>query len=390
MPDNQPLKTEAIATEQKHSFKMLLPDFTPKWSREWVIPDNVLLPDDAKAEMQVDSTYPVNRPQADITVLQEWDSDTVPEVPLPPLKLKDKKVVKADDTRPAHKFTLKNEIWDEYDKLKYHFECQIDQTKKKTTKLLLVKRWHVQAVDNSDNNAANPNNIYQRFRLTERANFLNSFSGSADDKAEAWTFHAGNTTFAQFGEKMKNAYTFVYTGHGAVMCRTCHAMFNCLSGGGVSDADFGKWTICSTANCGGSPRSTHCIGGWQVAGTPSFMDGTHIANEATCPTTPRYLAFSVCCGGAFETSLYDAYIGRGTKYCVGFKKSTRCDWARDYAKSFFDTWAKTHKCNPAKIPDVFDGLQSTWETKLQPDLFGRVGGLGSRLRNLGRSIADLF
>jgi len=382
-------KDEAIAAELKHHFKALPPSFTPKWSRDWVIPDNVLLPNKVRAEMLVDTIYPENRPRAEITVLKEWDNNTtVPEVRLPELKLQNKKVVKNDNACPFHKFILKNDIWEKYDKLLYHFECQIDQTKKKTAKALKVKRWHVQAVDTSDNNVANPNNIYQKFRIAERTNFLNSFAGSADDEAYAWDFDAKSTGFAAFGEKMKNAYTFVYTGHGAVMCRKCQSMFSCLVN--APDADFGKWTTCSTAGCTGSPRSTHCIGGWKANPNPSFMDGTHISDETIVPITPKYLMFSVCCGGAFETSLYDAYIGRGTEYCLGFKKSTRCDWARDYAKSFFDTWAKTHKCDPSKIPDVFNGLQATWETKLQPDLFGKSWGIGSHVRNLCRSIAALF
>ena len=122
----------------------------------------------------------------------------------------------------------------------------------------------------------------------------------------------------------------------------------------------------------------------------SFFHAEHVRDEDMVESTPKYLVFSVACGGAFETSLYDAYIGRGTKYGIGFKKSTRCDWARDYAKSFFETWVKTHGCNPSKIPDVFEGLQATWEAKLQPDIFGRYSAVGSHLRNLGRRIAALF
>jgi hypothetical protein len=400
MPDpTAKQKAEAIATELKHRFKAKKPDFTPKWSREWVIPDNVLAPADAAAELQVDSKYPENRPSADITVIQAWDKGSVPGVKIPLVQLKQKKVVKADGTRPSLKFTLDNNIWDKFDQLQYHFNARIDQTTKPTTKPLKVKRWHVQAVDIGDTRPDFP-----PMRASEKANFLNAFAGSADDRAQAWEFDAGNTTLAVYGGKMKNTYSFVYTGHGAVMCRTCQSMWIFRYGqpqepaeitAGLpaptnNEADYGQWTTCSTDGCTGAPRSTHCIGGWKTAPAPSFMDGTHVADDGICPTTPKYLMFSICCGGAFETSLYDAYIGRGTKYCVGFKKSTRCDWARDYARSFFDTWVKTHKCDPEKIPDVFDGLQATWQVKLQPDLFGRVWGVGSRLRNLGRQIADLF
>jgi hypothetical protein len=54
-----------------------------------------------------------------------------------------------------------------------------------------------------------------------------------------------------------------------------------------------------------------------------------------------------------------------------FRKSTRCTLARDYEKSFFDTWVKTHKCDPEKIPEIFDGLLSQYDMSLKPVLFGR-------------------
>lgn len=413
-------KSEAIATELKHRFKARQPDFTPKWSREWVIPDNVLLPAQAKVEMQVKSKFPAKRPKADINVIQAWDKKHVPAVVVPPLKLRNKEVIQKNGTPPSHRFSHNNDIWDQFKKIEYHFECKIDQTTKQTQKALNVKRWHVIALD-SDINKPPTQGLWNSSCVPMRDNFLTNLTG-ADDKAEKWEFPAHTTTLAKFGEKMKNTYTFVYIGHGAVMCRDCLGMYDCFTspseanrqaqkakgdyrtdaertagiakpgvvGGSFVDADFGIWTTCSKDGCTGSPRSTHCIHGWQAAPTPSFMDGTHISDEAICPTTAKYLTLSVCCGGAHETSLYDAYIGRGTRYCVGFKKAARGDWACDFTKSFFNTWAKTHKCDPAKIPEVFAGLEATWRTKLRPDLFGRARGFGSHLRNLGRQIAALF
>ena len=401
MPDESKNKAESAATDNNHRFIAKTPDFTPKWSRDWVIPDNVLDKANIEVEAQVDSKYPENRPKAEITAMQEWDKGSVPEVKLPSLKLKDKKVVDEAGSRPKHKFSHENRIWDTYDKLDYHFECSIDQTKKQTSKPLKVKRWHVQAVDTGDTRLGFP-----AMRASEKANFLNSYSGKPDDERNAWEFDAGTTAGPAFGEKMQNTYTFVYTGHGAVMCSNCGKMFENLGvktvqGLGdlwtkvtdsakweqLSDAQFGTWTACLTPSCyGGSPRSTHCIGGRKKWPTPSFVGGDEIAKESIVANTPKYLMFSICCGGAFESSLYNAYISRGTKHCVGFKKSTRCDWARDYAKAFFDKWVGAHKCDPAKIPAVFNALLGTWETKLQPALFpegGTVSGSGADLRAVG-------
>lgn len=398
-----PPRSVTAPTDQEHEFIVLDPEFTVKWSREWVIPKNKLLPGDVDAEVLVDATRPKNKAASPVQVRKAWDGKSVPKIDDPQVKLEAGQVVlKSDGKRPKVNFAFENDIYDDHDKLRYHCRCTIRGVEKESPKPLLVKRWHVQALDNSDNNGT-PGNIYQSFRVTEGANFRASFAPNGDCKAHTWEFNA-NGSMASFGEKMENSYTFVYTGHGAVMCKKCHAMWDGLDGSPLtpaqqaaglpaptgSDAEFGRWTCCSTVGCDGAPRSTHCIGGWQPAGSPSFMDRTHVADAAICPTTPKYLMFSVCCGGAFETSLYDAYIGRGTKYAVGFKKSTRCDWARDYAKSFFDTWAQTHQCDPSKIPDVFSSLQGAWETKLEPSIFGRFGGAGSQIRNLGRKIADLF
>ena len=393
MPDpDKKAKAEAIATELKHRFKVRRPDFTPKWSREWVIPDNVLMPGDVKVQMLVDSTFPENRPAVDISVVRAWDDGAVPNLPIPLLKLSGRKVIKGDGTRPSHKFTCKNAIWDKYDKLKYHFDCKIDQTSKRTAKELKVKRWHVQAIDMNPTEAT----AQLPFRRQEQANFNSAFSGRPDDVSKSKSFVAHSTAKDLFGSWMMNTYSFVYTGHGCVICGVCGMPYSSDDGDG-SDAAFGSWTVCSRDASHGSPRSTYCIGEWAActhdATLPpevSFFYAEHVRDEAIVASSPKYLVFSVACGGAFESSLYDSFIGRGTRYGIGFRKSTRCDWARDYAKSFFNKWVKVHKCDPDKIPDVFDGLQTTWEARLQPVLFGRVGGLGSHLRNLGRRIAELF
>ncbi len=392
MPDSLKSKFESIATEIKHLFKVKRPDFKAKWAREWVIPENVLQAADAKAEMQVDSTYPEDRPSADIAVALSGDIFDVSGLNIPPLKLAAKKVVKANGARPVIQFGLKHGIWEKYDKLDYHFTATIDNTDRKTEKALKVKRWHVQAVDKNPAEAT----AQLPFRNQESANFLSSYAGAANDVANSHAFVAHNTSKSLFGSWLQNAFSAVYTGHGCVICGVCGQPYDSSNGTG-SDADFGRWTTCPTDASHSRPVSTYCIGNWAAcvsdATKPmevSFFHADHVGNESVLPSAPRYLMFSVACGGAFETSLYDAFVGRGTRYGIGFEKSTRCDWARDYAKSFFDTWVKTHKCDPDKIPDVFNGLQSTWEAKLQPVLFGRWAGLGSHARNLGRAIRDAF
>ena len=323
--------------------------------------------------MRVKSTYPENRPKADIDVLQAWDKANVPTVKIPPLKLLNKKVVKTDGAVPKQKFSFENNLWDIFDKIEYHFDCKIDQTVKQTQKFLKVKHWHVQAVDTGDMRPAFP-----PMRASEKQIFITAFNSDTNGKAHAKEFPAPTASHADFGSWMKNTYTFVYTGHGEVVCGVCGRPYKCENGDG-SDAQFGTWTVCSMDSTHSSPVSTHCIGSpppdfWdvvkQVCLPINFFSAQQVADQSICESTPKYLMFSVCCGGAFEPSLYNAYLGRGTKYCVGFKKSTRCDWARDYARDFFDAWVNTHKCDPAKIPVVFNGMPPHWIPKLLPVLFG--------------------
>jgi hypothetical protein len=170
-----------------------------------------------------------------------------------------------------------------------------------------------------------------------------------------------------------------------VICKACGQPY--ATDNGTTDAQFGTWTRCRSNRAHRGAASTFCIGGWvnlSVSKDVSFFHATHVRNTTIVKVVPRYLVFSVACGGAFETSLFDSFISRGTRYGVGFEKSTRCDWARDYADSFFTKWVKTHSCNPDKIPDVFDGLMASWGAKLAPSLFGRARGLGSHLREFGR------
>jgi hypothetical protein len=346
-------KKHSGGTDAQHDLKAKVPDFTPKWSKEAVIPYNVLKEADANVEMVVDAVWPEDRPFVDL-VVQKADPEGDVEI-VPFNKLKAKKVVDKGGNRPVFRFSLRNDIWDPYDKLLYHFTARIDQLSKKTAKAVKVKRWHVQALDIGDTRPA-----IMGFRNQESANHLASFSASADDQVESHRFDANADVRSDFGSWMRNTYSFNYTGHGGVVCNTCGSMYDCDFTAGPT---FGDWTTCPTDASHSDPRSTHCIGAMP------WFQASHVLDEAVVLRAPRYLMFSVCCGGAYEPSLYNAYRTRGTMYCIGFRKSTRCDWARDYTKSFFDTWCKTHQCDPKKIPEIFDAMQATWDAKLKPVLF---------------------
>lgn len=367
-------KEVTAATGAKHSYVKKIPDLSVKWSVAEVIPDNDVRPDEAKATMEGDTTYPTNRDNAEMQIWAEHKHANVETVSK--LKLDANKIVTKNTTdRPFKTFTLDDGLWEPFDKLKYHFTAKVDTAEKETITALKVKRWHVQAINTAERAAI------LAFRNQESANYDSSFASATDDAHHSWAFDAGNSSKSDFGKMMKNTYSFNYTGHGVVICGTCNAFYDSISTAGP---DYGGWTTCSHDASHSDPKSTHCIG------SAPFLQSSDIKSSATVPSVPKYLMYSVCCGGAFETSLYDAYIARGTQYAIGFEKSTRCDWARDYSKQLYDSWIQNHNADPDKLCDVYNSLYSTWSVKLAPRMFGRYWGAGTKLRELGRSVAALF
>ena len=400
MSDKQYPKYIVVNTDKQHIFKALRPKLIPKWSREWVIPDNDINRNNVSVRMDVECFPPSNRPSADISVLRSWDNNSVePTVKLGKLKLKDQRVIEESTGYiPTYKFTLENNIWDNYDKLEYHFECQINNRKIKTDKPLKVKRWHVAALDKHQDKE----NIFIDWIGPMGKDFYDRFFGKENDLAQRWFADCNITGFKTFGESMRNTYSFSYIGHGDVTCLNCGNDFDMFHGnegrghwysndpddkrtdaekkanipkpnfehGDFSDADMGKWTTCATPGCKGLPRSTFCIGEKRTDGKGWFMDGSDISDKSIVPSTPKYLMFSTCCGGAYEPSLYKAFIDRGTMFCIGFKKATLFMWSSVYMKQFFDQWVNGHNCDPMKIPEVFMSLLKDWKIKLQPAIFG--------------------
>lgn len=358
-------------------------DYELEWSREHVIPENVLKPGDVEALFKLKVTKgSLTGPEANLVILSADDGPSL-SCDTTDVKVSGGKLQGADGKDAQIHFEVKHAIWQKFDKLQYHFGCSIDTIRRQTAKAIKVKRWHVQAIDMNPAEAT----AQLPYRVQEQANFLAAFTGADDDK-ESHSFVADSGTLADFGSWMMNTYSFVYTGHGCVLCKACGTNFD--SDDGTTDAQFGTWTHCSADALHSGAVSTFCIGPWATPPALSFFHAAHSRDTAIVKVPPRYLVFSVACGGAFESSLFDSFIARGTRYGIGFQKSTRCDWARDYAQSFFNTWAGTHKCDPDKIPTVFDGLDAAWGAKLAPSLFGRYLGLGSRLRELGRSFIALF
>ncbi|HVU64341.1 MAG TPA: hypothetical protein VHC70_10215, partial [Phycisphaerales bacterium] len=228
------IKKLSAPTDKKTPHVKKLPDFTPKWDREWVIPDNDLQTADIDAGLLVDSKRPTDADPVPVTV--ETADPLADLVQVPDCELRKKKLVDGAGKKPVVRFTLKDHrIWQPFDKLEYHFTATVDATSKRTDKPIKVKRFHVHALNTHERPAI------LAIRQEEGANHTGAFSGSQDDVMHRKEFNAEGCAFTDFGGWMRNTYSYMYTGHGGVVCGVCGQMYNCTTAPGPT---FGDWIDC--------------------------------------------------------------------------------------------------------------------------------------------------
>jgi hypothetical protein len=390
MSDAAPPKIDSVSAGSRYRYVKRIPKLSAKWDPLKVLPKNKARAADARAKMLATSTFPDNWPDATI-VISRTDNGTVVKTDST-LQIATNEVVSAAGVQPVHEFTLDDGIWADWNKLNYDFTVTSDGASATTPAPVKVLRWHVLAVDTSDTRPGFP-----AMRTSESNNFTNAFSGAADDVGHSWSFNADSTTAPAFGAMMLNAYSCNYTGHGGVVCGVCRHMYDTIDDVPQDDPRYLRWSNCSYDYTHRQPISTHCVGAYP------WLQSGDVKNVASFPSTPKYLMFSICCGGAFEPSLFNAYISRGTRYAIGFRKATLCTWARDYAKSFYRTWVQTYQCDPEKIVDSYKSIWATWQTKLEPVFFGGSDSVpsapsdpeaspsvGAWLRHVGHVIGSVF
>src|SRR6185436_15382359 len=182
---------------------------------------------------------PLDGTEANVVVLGAKSAPALSAGILGDVKYSGGRLLGSDGKGLSVRFEVKHGIWRQFDKLEYDFACVVDQIRRKTTKPIKVKRWHVHAIDMNPAEAG----AQLPFRKQEKANYEANLKGSADDASFTKVFVAPNATREDFGSWMMNTYSFVYTGHGNVICRVCGDTYD--SHPGTTDAEIGLWTVCS-------------------------------------------------------------------------------------------------------------------------------------------------
>jgi hypothetical protein len=106
----------------------------------------------------------------------------------------------------------------------------------------------------------------------------------------------------------------------------------------------------------------------------SFFGAKEIKDSTNIPSVPKYLVYLNTCAAGWEPSLGKAWVGRGTRNVIAFRKYIPDGDARQMARDFHKKWSNTHKNNPEKIPEVFFDVGSAYYKTMKPVLFGKGGG----------------
>jgi len=144
-------------------------------------------------------------------------------------------------------------------------------------------------------------------------------------KTPRWRGFRPRTTIARWGSLVRNTYSFVQASHGEVARLS-------LGGGTIRPAD--------------------------------------VQRSDDVPSVPRYLVFLSCCHAGAKPDLANAFLARGTRYVIAFGKKVADRIVRQFSKDFYESWVKTHKCDPDSIPDVFYATSAPYVGDLRPVLFG--------------------
>ena len=298
------------------------------------------------------------------------------------LVVKGNKVVdKKTGKPPVFAFEAKHLPWDPWNTPRFFFRVKtshkglsatspMDLSKDKA-KTLLVEYWHMVVSDAiADTPAGGP--LTTQAEMLEIAGLLRA---QPHHKVGTHAFNAANVPLKHWGSVLRNSYTYHHASHGNVVDRNNPA----------------NWLNDPTSK---NPPDPQPGGDWRsvvVLGSTDFGD-TETRTKASVPSAPRYLVYMDTCVAAWELSLGEAFIARGTRNYLAFRCYIPDDDARAMARNFYTKWGNSYQFNPNKIPAVFFDVGSPYYHSMRPVLLGEGGGSISHpwlqpFTALGRAIA---
>lgn len=348
------------------------PTIKAKWAKRRVTPDHNsswppatpptdVVPDEAKAEMVVDTTDVPDGTTASITVCQCFFEIPVQGGSISGLVVQGDKVVDpATGKRPFFVFTHANSIYAPWDMDLYYFQVTVDyqglseetekNAKKKEKKCLRVMWYHMNVADAVADTPAG-GGLSTQAEMREIKKIMDS---KRHHKSGSQAFNQANVPVNLWGSVLRNTYSYHHASHGDIVDRTTGAQLNA-----------------GNANPPPGP-----VGNWRsviVLGNTNLGD-VEVSQQANVPSTPKYLAYLDTCVAGWEPSFVQAIISRGTRNVIAFRMYIPDGAARSMARKFHKKWIKTHKGDPDKINPVFFAVGARFYNSMRPVLFGHAGG----------------
>jgi hypothetical protein len=157
-----------------------------------------------------------------------------------------------------------------------------------------------------------------------------------------------------WGSVIRNTYAYHQTSHGDVRCR--------IDGEQFASSRDNFPTVCPL-----DPSHP----GRSVLFTGDTPIGDAEASDVVAvPSVPRYLAYINTCVAGWEPSFANAFIARGTRNVIAFRKYIPDNKAREMARQFYRKWTQVFRCDPEKIPEVFLSVSPPFFRSMRPVLFG--------------------
>jgi hypothetical protein len=115
--------------------------------------------------------------------------------------------------------------------------------------------------------------------------------------------------------------------------------------------------------------------------TKRFIDAADVNNADRFISVPKYLYYISACLSGWEPSLANAFISRGCRHVIAYRKVIYTNKGEQMARAFFNSWANSFNLDPDKIPDAFATARTGLESDLRPMLYptnaSTSGGLSS-------------
>jgi type VI secretion system secreted protein VgrG len=353
--------------EMKWDKDKALPNHNTAW------PPSKAIPASAKATLQVQTENVPDGTRALISIHHCVTGARIKEGVLKNLEVKGNKVVdKKTGKPPIFVFEGKNFPWDPWASPFFFFQVKLSHKglsgespsdlSKDRAKTLRVEYWHMAACD-AIADTPGGGNLTTQAEMNEIAGILGS---KPHHRVGKRAFNTHTLTSLQWGAYLRNTYAYHHASHGNVVDRiTGNSLRDPARNNPPHAQPGGVWH--SVVSMGAQNTPAGYIPG-------AKLGDVQVRNRRAIPSVPRYLVYLNICVAGWEPSLGSAFIARGTRNYLAFRRYIPDNDARSMARQFYRRWANTYRYNPAKIPAVFFKVGGPFYRTMRPILMGKGGG----------------